>query len=76
MLKAVGSWDTANFWVGTSLTLGRSLTDIRRNLRDSKKRRFRSGLYAAVRLDRVSVRGLADGSVRVTRVGECFSARA
>ena len=32
--------------------------------------RFRFGLYAAARLDRVSVRGLPDGSVRVTKVGE------
>ena len=31
--------------------------------------RFRSGLYAAAQLDKVSVRGLPDGSVRVTKVG-------
>jgi hypothetical protein len=34
------------------------------------RNRFRSGLYAAAQLDRVSVRGLPDGSVRVTKVGE------
>ena len=34
------------------------------------RNRFRSGLYAAARLDKVSVRGLPDGSVRVTKVGE------
>ena len=34
------------------------------------RNRFRSGLYAAVRLDRVSVRGQPDGSVRVTKIGE------
>jgi hypothetical protein len=32
-------------------------------------------LYAAARLDRVSVRGLPDGSVRVTKVGEWSSLR-
>jgi hypothetical protein len=35
--------------------------------------RFRSGLYAAARLDRVSVRGQPDGSVRITKVGEWSS---
>jgi hypothetical protein len=30
-------------------------------------------LYAAVRLDKVSVRGQPDGSVRVTKVGEWSS---
>jgi hypothetical protein len=30
-------------------------------------------LYAAARLDRVSVRGLQDGSVRITKVGEWSS---
>jgi hypothetical protein len=30
-------------------------------------------LYAAARLDRVSVRGQPDGSVRVTKVGEWSS---
>ena len=34
------------------------------------RNRFRSGLYAAARLDRVSVHGLPDGSVRVTKVGQ------
>ena len=37
---------------------------------ERSRNRFRSGLYAAARLDRVSVRGLPDGSVRVTKVGE------
>jgi hypothetical protein len=32
-------------------------------------------LYAAVRLDKVSVRGLPDGSVRITKVGEWSSLR-
>jgi hypothetical protein len=36
---------------------------------ERSRNRFRSGLYAAVGLDRVSVRGLPDGSVRVTKVG-------
>jgi hypothetical protein len=36
---------------------------------EQSRNRFRSGLYAAVRLDRVSVRGQPDGSVRVTRSG-------
>lgn len=36
---------------------------------ERSRKRFRSGLYAAARLDRVSVRGQPDGSVRVTRVG-------
>jgi len=37
---------------------------------ERSRNRFRSGLYAAARLDRVSVRGQPDGSVRVTKVGE------
>jgi hypothetical protein len=37
--------------------------------------RFRSGLYVAARLDRVSVRGQPDGSVRITKVGEWSSLR-
>jgi hypothetical protein len=37
---------------------------------ERSRNRFRSGLYAAARLDRVSVRGQSDGSVRVTKVGE------
>jgi hypothetical protein len=37
---------------------------------DRSRSRFRSGLYAVARLDKVSVRGLPDGSVRVTKVGE------
>ncbi len=36
---------------------------------ERSRNRFRSGLYAAVRLDKISVRGQPDGSVRVTRVG-------
>jgi hypothetical protein len=42
---------------------------------ERSRNRFRSGLYAAARLDRVSVRGQPDGSVRVTKVGEWSSAR-
>ena len=42
---------------------------------ERSRNRFRSGLYAAARLDRVSVRGLPDGSVRVTKVGEWSSLR-
>jgi hypothetical protein len=41
---------------------------------ERSRNRFRSGLYAAARLDRVSVRGQPDGSVRVTKVGEWCSA--
>ena len=40
---------------------------------ERSRNRFRSGLYPAARLDRVSVRGLPDGSVRVTKVGEWSS---
>ena len=40
---------------------------------ERSRNRFRSGLYAAARLDRVSVRGLPDGSVRVTKVGQWSS---
>jgi hypothetical protein len=40
---------------------------------ETSRNRFRSGLYAAARLDKVSVRGLPDGSVRVTKVGEWSS---
>jgi hypothetical protein len=43
---------------------------------ERSRNRFRSGLYAAARLDRVSVRGLPDGSVRVTKVGEWSSLQA
>jgi len=50
--------------------------DIRGVGTDERSRnRFRSGLYAAARLDRVSVRGQPDGSVRVTKVGEWSSVR-
>jgi len=42
---------------------------------ERSRNRFRCGLYAAVRLDKVSVRGIADGSVRVTKVGEWSSVR-
>ncbi|MGC1477181.1 MAG: hypothetical protein WA804_15140 [Terriglobales bacterium] len=42
---------------------------------ERSRNRFRSGLYAAVRLDKVSVRGQPDGSVRVTKVGEWSSLR-
>jgi hypothetical protein len=34
------------------------------------RNRFRSGLYAALRCDKVSVRRQPDGSVRITKVGE------
>ena len=37
---------------------------------ERSRNRFRSGLYAAARLDKVSVRGQADGCVRITKVGE------
>ena len=48
--------------------------DVRGIVTDERSRnRFRSGLYAAARLDKVSVRGLPDGSVRVTKVGEWSS---
>jgi hypothetical protein len=40
---------------------------------ERSRNRFRSGLYAAARLDKVSVRGQSDGSVRVTKVGEWSS---
>jgi len=40
---------------------------------ERSRNRFRSGLYAAARLDRVSVHGQPDGSVRVTKVGEWSS---
>lgn len=43
---------------------------------ERSRNRFRSGLYAAARLDRVSVRGLLDGSVRITKVGEWSRMRA
>ena len=42
---------------------------------ERSRNRFRSGLYAAARLDRVSVRGQPDGSVRITKVGEWSSLR-
>ena len=42
---------------------------------ERSRNRFRSGLYTAARLDRVSVRGLPDGSVRVTKVGEWSNLR-
>ncbi|MFZ2002451.1 MAG: HNH endonuclease [Candidatus Sulfotelmatobacter sp.] len=37
---------------------------------ERSRNRSRSGLYAAARLDKVSVRGQPNGSVRVTKVGE------
>jgi hypothetical protein len=42
---------------------------------ERSRNRFRSGLYAAARLDRVSVRGQPDGSVRLTKVGEWSNLR-
>jgi len=41
---------------------------------ERSRNRFRSGLYAAARLDKVSVRGLPDGSVRITKTGVWRSA--
>ena len=41
---------------------------------ERSRNRFRTGLYAAARLDKVSVRGLPDGSVRITKVGVWRSA--
>jgi hypothetical protein len=50
--------------------------DIRGVGTDERSRnRFRSGLYAAARLDKVSVKGLPDGSVRVTKVGRWSGVR-
>ena len=43
---------------------------------ERSRNRFRSGLYAALRLDKVSVRGQPDGSVRITKVGEWSGVRA
>ena len=37
---------------------------------ERSRNRFRCGLYASVGLDKVSVRGQPDGSVRVTKVGK------
>jgi len=42
---------------------------------ERSRNRFRSGLYAAARLDKVSVRGQPDGSVRVTKVGKWSSVK-
>lgn len=42
---------------------------------EGSRNRFRSGLYAAARLDKVSVRGQPDGRVRVTKVGEWSGVR-
>jgi hypothetical protein len=57
------------------LKIGQSF-DVRGVGTDERSRnRFRCGLYAAARLDKVSVRGLPDGSVRVTKVGVWSSAR-
>jgi hypothetical protein len=36
---------------------------------ERSRNRFRSGLYAAAGLDKVSVHGQPDGSVRITKVG-------
>jgi hypothetical protein len=41
---------------------------------ERSRNRFRCGLYAAARLDKVSVRSQPNGSVRVTKVGEWSSA--
>jgi hypothetical protein len=43
---------------------------------ERSRNRFRSGLYAAARFDRVSMRSQPDGSVRVTKVGEWSSLEA
>jgi hypothetical protein len=42
---------------------------------ERSRNRFRCGLYAAAGLDKVSVRGQPDGSVRVTKVGKWSSVR-
>jgi hypothetical protein len=42
---------------------------------ERSRNRFRSRLYAAARLDKVSVRGQPDVSVRVAKVGEWSSVR-
>ncbi|MGA2903339.1 MAG: hypothetical protein ABSD98_05890 [Candidatus Korobacteraceae bacterium] len=42
---------------------------------ERSRNRFRCGLYAAAGLDKVSVRGQPDGSVRVTKVGRWSSVR-
>jgi hypothetical protein len=42
---------------------------------ERSRNRFRSRLYAAARLDKVSVRGQLDGSLRVAKVGEWSSVR-
>jgi len=42
---------------------------------ERSRNRFRYGLYAAARLDKVSVRAQPDGSVRVTKVGAWSSLR-
>jgi len=42
---------------------------------ERSRNRFRCGLYAAARRDRVSVRSQPDGSVRITKVGEWSSVR-
>jgi hypothetical protein len=43
---------------------------------ERSRNRFRSGLYAAALFDRIAVRGLPDGSVRVTKIGEWSSVKA
>jgi hypothetical protein len=59
-----------------NLRIGEHL-DIRAGGTDERSRnRFRSGLYAAARRDRVSMRGLPEGSVRVTKVGQWSSVQA
>jgi hypothetical protein len=48
--------------------------DVREVGTDERSRnRFRSGLYAALRVDKVSVSSQPDGSVRITKVGEWAS---
>jgi hypothetical protein len=42
---------------------------------ERSRNRFRSGLYAAAGLDKVSVHGQPDGSVRVTKVGRWAGVR-
>jgi hypothetical protein len=43
---------------------------------ERSRNRFRSGLYAALRVDKVSVRSQPDGSVRITKVGGWSTVRA
>jgi len=75
--------DQQNGWARFETELARRTAEIREQHKDALRsaqsersgNRFRSGLYAAARLDTVSVRGQPDGSVRITKVGERSSLR-